>query len=238
MSQHKIWDYFQNEGVASFFDAEPRQRFLAGRLGIHLPPHSRVLNIGIGGGTLEQLLYRRSFLVSALDPNRSAVERLRSKGIDARVGFAEELPFHDREFDAVIASEVLEHLDDDELARTLAEIHRVLKAGALFIGTVPFNERLADGLTVCPNCGHQYHRWGHRRSFTKPGFKDALCERFRCGRIEIRSFVSWGGGFRRQLKSMGKWILGRIGEPIASPHLYFECRRPVQLASEKSNASR
>ncbi len=45
------------------------------------------------------------------------------------------LPFADDTFDCVIISEVLEHLHDDDAA--LAEIHRIMKPGALLAASVP-----------------------------------------------------------------------------------------------------
>ncbi|MDP3383468.1 MAG: class I SAM-dependent methyltransferase, partial [Phenylobacterium sp.] len=50
-------------------------------------------------------------------------------------GDAYRLPFADGTFDAVICSEVLEHLDNYFAA--LAEIRRVLKPGGVFAPTVP-----------------------------------------------------------------------------------------------------
>ncbi len=45
------------------------------------------------------------------------------------------LPFRDAFFDRIIASEILEHIEDDEKA--ISEIYRVLKPGGLVIVTVP-----------------------------------------------------------------------------------------------------
>ena len=45
------------------------------------------------------------------------------------------LPFADGDFDRVITSEVLEHIQDDVAA--IAELHRVLKPGGTFAATVP-----------------------------------------------------------------------------------------------------
>jgi len=224
MSQEKIWDYFQNEGVNAFADATPRYDFLAKRIAGSLTMGACVLNIGAGSGHFELLLKRMGFVVSTLDPSERAIERLRQEGIDGRVGFAEQLPFDVGTFDAVIASEVLEHLDEKQCELALSEIARVLRADGLFIGTVPFNEKLADGTTVCPECGHRFHRWGHRRTFASEGLASLLGSRFRIGSISTRSFVPWGGGLRRFLKSLSRWILGRMGEQAAVPHLYFECR--------------
>jgi SAM-dependent methyltransferase len=50
-------------------------------------------------------------------------------------GDATRLPFADASFDAVIASEVLEHVPDD--ASALAELVRVLRPGGAFAATVP-----------------------------------------------------------------------------------------------------
>lgn len=228
MSQEKIWEYFQNEGVDSFDDARPRYAYLARRIGRVLPAGSRILNIGTGSGMLELLLQGAGYAVSAVDPSEAAIARLRDRGVDAHVAFAERLPFDDAVFDAVVASEVLEHLEAAQGELALAQVRRVLRTGGRFIGTVPFNERLADGRAVCPHCGELFHRWGHRRSFTRDELAMLLASRFEEVRLCTRAFVSWRGGMRHSVKSAVRWLLGRIGEPIASPHLYFECRAPAR----------
>lgn len=224
MGQERIWEYFQNEGVASFADAVPRYKFLVKRLTAALPQGSRVLNIGAGSGQLERMLSQRGFAVSALDPGESVIRRLVGDGIDGHVGSAERMPFDKDLFDAVVASEVLEHLDPAQCELALAEIQRVLKEGGLFLGTVPFNEKLAGSQTVCPECGHHFHRWGHRQAFDRAGLDRLLGSRFSVRSLSTRTFVIWGGGASRLLKSLAKSVLARIGEPIADPHLYFECR--------------
>jgi SAM-dependent methyltransferase len=224
MGQERIWEYFQNEGVASFADAVPRYEFLARRLSAALPRGAKVLNIGAGSGQLERMLQHRAFAVSALDPGEAVIRRLASDGVDGRVGSAERLPFASGSFDAVVASEVLEHLDPAQCELAVAEIQRVLKDGGLFLGTVPFNEQLEGSRTVCPECGHQFHRWGHRQAFDRAGLERLLGSRFSVRSLSTRTFVAWRGGVRRLLKSLAKWVLARAGEPIADPHLYFECR--------------
>jgi SAM-dependent methyltransferase len=87
-------------------------------------------------------------------------------GERAQTGFAQDLPFADRRFDAVIMSEVLEHLDDDTIQAALREVSRVLKPQGRFIGTVPADEDLLESRVMCPHCGETFHRWGHVQSFT------------------------------------------------------------------------
>lgn len=52
------------------------------------------------------------------------------------VGFADRLPFADRSFDTVLATEVLEHVEDAE--RAVADICRVLVPGGHAVITVPY----------------------------------------------------------------------------------------------------
>jgi SAM-dependent methyltransferase len=81
-------------------------------------------------------------------------------------GDALALPFPDNTFDRVIASEVLEHVSDDQ--RSLEEIFRVLKPGGTLAATVP--SWLPE--QVCWALSDEYHapfvEGGHVRIFTEP----------------------------------------------------------------------
>jgi SAM-dependent methyltransferase len=164
--QDRLWDHFQNEGVANFDDAVPRLRFLflqARRLNRGKCP--TVLNIGIGNGWLERTCRDAGWNVHSVDPNERAVARLRDEGIAADTGAIADIPRETSMFDMVFCSEVLEHLDDPNLTGGLAEIHRTLKPNGRLLGTVPFDEDLSQNMILCPHCGERFHRWGHRQSF-------------------------------------------------------------------------
>ena len=66
-------------------------------------------------------------------------------------GDARRLPFADGSFDRVIASEVMEHIDDDDTA--MAELTRVLRPGGTIAVTIPslFPEK------VCWSLSEDYH---------------------------------------------------------------------------------
>jgi SAM-dependent methyltransferase len=166
MDQTKIWDYFQNESDAgdTFAGARSRYEFLAR----HIAPGMSVLNVGVGRGGLEAILLTKGAVVSCLDPSEKSIENLRelfSLGDRARVGFSQRMPFADRQFDVVVMSEVIEHLNDEVLRSTLSEVLRVLKSGGRFIGTVPADENLLANQVMCPHCGELFHRWGHIQIF-------------------------------------------------------------------------
>lgn len=95
-------------------------------------PGQRVLDVGCGAGALTErlaaLLGRNS--VCAVDPAPDAVSvtRRRLPGIDVRVAPAEELPFPDAEFDAVLAQLVVSFMSDPVAGAR--EMSRVAKPGA------------------------------------------------------------------------------------------------------------
>jgi ubiquinone/menaquinone biosynthesis C-methylase UbiE len=72
--------------------------------------------------------------VVGIDPDPLALARAQRKarglsGIRFERAYAQELPFADGEFDRVLSSMMLHHLDDDVKAGAAAEIHRVLRPG-------------------------------------------------------------------------------------------------------------
>ena len=149
LSQDVIWDYFQNEGIERFAGSLARLRFIARRF----EPNTRVLNIGIGAGFFEKEALARSIEVHSWDPNACAVQQVKEQLEEAgraKVGYFQETPWPDGFVDGVVMSDVLEHLADDTLGQTLAEVHRVLRAGGRFCGTVLARERLHEPVVVCP----------------------------------------------------------------------------------------
>jgi len=69
------------------------------------------------------------------DISHDAVAAARSRGLDARHGELEAIPFDDQSFDLVSLRHVLEHTAYPE--RALAEVRRVLRPGGLALIAVP-----------------------------------------------------------------------------------------------------
>jgi SAM-dependent methyltransferase len=105
------------------------------------PP--RVLEVGGGEGELaERIRGELGAEVIAVDQSERMVEIQRSKGIDARVGDVQELPFADGELDVVVAAWMLYHVPD--LDRALAEIARVLKPGGRLVAVTNAIDHLQE----------------------------------------------------------------------------------------------
>jgi ubiquinone/menaquinone biosynthesis C-methylase UbiE len=115
--------------------AEPLVR----RMRPYLPEGQvRILEVGCGTGGISVYLASQGYRVSAVDREQYDPEALRAtrdysraQGIALNVYLADaaELPFATGTFEAVVCSNVVEHLDDPQAA--LAEMHRVLVPGGV-----------------------------------------------------------------------------------------------------------
>jgi len=234
MEQQRIWAHFQGQGAGAFKHAAGRYAAMAAEVHRRRKDSGgRVLNIGIGSGELERLLAQKGWLVSSLDPDEAAVAAMVSAGFDAHSGWAQAMPFPNDSFDVVVASEVLEHIEAPTRASVLTEVARVLVPGGWFIGSVPYREHLSDLEVICPACANVFHRWGHVESFDLAKLQAELAAHFEDVRCVRRSFVDWARTRSPTglVKAAAQALLGRLGEPIASPSLAFAARLPAALCA-------
>jgi ubiquinone/menaquinone biosynthesis C-methylase UbiE len=105
-----------------------------------LRPTDRVFDLGCGTGTLAVLIKKRfpQVEIVALDPDPKALARARKKAarealaIQFDRGFGDQLPYPAASFDRAFSSLMFHHLPSEEKAKTLREVHRVLKPGGEF----------------------------------------------------------------------------------------------------------
>jgi SAM-dependent methyltransferase len=103
----------------------------------------RVIEVGGGEGELAQrLVDELGVEVVGIDQSEAMVEIQRSKGIDARAGDVQALPFDDGEFDAAVAAWMLYHVPD--LDRGLAELARVLVPGGILVAVTNAIDHLEE----------------------------------------------------------------------------------------------
>lgn len=167
-SDEKLWDHHQVENVGYFEAGHARQDLLFREIKKRIREKERILEIGFGDGYLLRRLSRR-YRCSGADISEKNVLQMKSQGnksVDFKtVGVDGSLPYPDASFGAFVASEVLEHMEDGELIRCVAEIRRVLKKGGLAFLTFPAKENLKNNECFCPHCGTVFHKWGHKQSW-------------------------------------------------------------------------
>lgn len=93
-------------------------------------------------------------------------------------------------FDLVIATEVIEHLNDNELNTIIQEIHRITKPNGFIFITTPYQENLETEKTICPECGCIFHRWQHLRSWSTDTLIKTI-ESYHFKTIECKN-IQWG----------------------------------------------
>jgi SAM-dependent methyltransferase len=115
-----------------------RRRLFAGEIAaLGLPADARILDIGTSTGTnlrmLNELGYRR---VTGLDLSEEAIRYCEAKGLGpVRQGDICALPFEAASFDLILATDIIEHVEDDGAA--LREVERTLTARGKLLLTVP-----------------------------------------------------------------------------------------------------
>lgn len=144
-----------------------------------------ILDAGCGNGAVTRRLIDRWDVV-ACDFSEAAVQQLR--GVRALLADLAGLPFADRAFDLVLASDVIEHVPDGLYQAALAEIARV--AGRYVLLAVPHREILAAAEVHCPHCGHRYHAHLHQRSYDVDGMDRVFGPEFGIRRV-LRSGPRW-----------------------------------------------
>jgi SAM-dependent methyltransferase len=132
---------------------------------------SSVLDIGCGDGGLLSKLDGRVQRVVGIDMDDSLLEQARrvAPGAELVHQSAEQLPFDEGQFDAVVLSDVLEHVGQELQQGVISEARRVLKPGGLLILTVPHTGWTAflDPMDVKRRLPRPY-RWYMRRSGYEP----------------------------------------------------------------------
>jgi len=102
-----------------------------------IPLDANVVDVGTGTGAnlrlLKQMGYER---VTGIDPSEDAARWCAEKGLgNVRAGDIRALPLADASVDLLLATDVIEHVAEDEQA--VAEICRVLRPGGTALITVP-----------------------------------------------------------------------------------------------------
>jgi ubiquinone/menaquinone biosynthesis C-methylase UbiE len=151
-SPPETWDAFFNEFYLRAYADDERdadadaQAQAAARLAA-CPPGGELLDVPCGYGRHAIALARAGYRVVGVDRSRTLLAEARRRAGDGSPTLVEadyrELPFEDESFDAALnLFTSLGFLGDDEDARALAEIRRVLRPGARLVVEIMHRDRL------------------------------------------------------------------------------------------------
>lgn len=163
------WDYFrERRGATTWMFGKHAGRWVTQRADRELKlSGKRVLDFRCGTGDLLFHLFGRGIAVQSVEPSAKAAaqteERFRNEPLLRGVSTSSE-ELLDGSFDVVLMVEVIEHLLDDDVAPTLAEVKRLLAPGGAVFATAPNSEDLTSTSMRCPDCGGIFHQYQHLRS--------------------------------------------------------------------------
>lgn len=114
----------------------------------------KVLDVGAGSGALIKRI-----------PNSVGVDLVARQEVNVLKGNVTNLEFEDNSFDTIFATEILEHLSDNDLRKATNELYRILKPKGNLIVTTPYKEDLEKARVRCPHCKKRFHPKIHLQSF-------------------------------------------------------------------------
>lgn len=197
--------YYEQEDVWKKINVRTEKRLKAT---LQLIPKDiqSILDIGCGDGRFTNELDGFKSVIG-LDISKTALKKIRHKKI---LGKCDMLPFHDNIFDLVIATELLEHLNNNIYNKTIKELQRVTKKYILI--SVPYKQKPYVTYVKCKNCGSEYSPISHQRYFNKHIVKNI----FKNTKKKIQLI-----GTKRSTPIITP-ILKRIGQKIFGNYLEFE----------------
>lgn len=165
----------------------------------------RVLNAGCGSGELSCLLAAAGHQVVGIDPGAEYIALARERAGD-RFPDSEFVVSSIEEyagpggFDAVISTDVLEHIEDDR--RAFAKMAELLRPGGLMLIAVPAGQWLF---------GYHDEQLGHFRRYSKRTLRNLVS-----GACEVQKLRYFGGTLIPVCLAFSKWMrkpypVGKVG---------------------------
>ncbi len=196
---------------------------------------SSLLDAGCGSGIFLNALSNNRPAIRTMGFDRSEAA-LKYVNVEKRIGDITAINFPDSSFDCVSCLEVLEHLPVAVYENALNELCRVAKKYILI--SVPFEERLEEGMNRCPNCLSTFNVDLHLRSFSKKDIEQLLQKQgFRCLSHQLlHKIEDFKGRFLYQKVFFSNYI-NKWRSPICPICGFSNDKFSIQFSSGQSNTS-
>ena len=158
------FDYFEEREGATKHDERRVREYIISKVPKDV---KSILDVGCGSGWVAEHFAKKGVKVHSLDisvtnPSK-AMQLYPSKRHFGIVADSFRLPFADKSFDCVIASEIIEHVVNP--AEFIKEVFRIVRKGGRLIITTPYKEKLIYYL--CVHCNKKTPVHAHLHSFNE-----------------------------------------------------------------------
>ncbi|MBM3403516.1 MAG: class I SAM-dependent methyltransferase [Bacteroidetes bacterium] len=152
-----------------------------------------IIDVGCGNGVITNELSRK-FEIVGVDRSEKALSYVKTAKL---LSDSNAIPLPDQSFDMVFSSELLEHLEEESLKKTITELKRLTRKYLLV--TVPNAENPDKLMIQCPACHFIFNRPNHLRSFRLSDFKSLF------GEFEILKHELFGKRVRYYNPKLLEW---------------------------------
>ncbi len=129
-----------------------RLDFIKKNLAEFIPTNGSVLDVGCGNGIISLNLGKEGYAVDGIDMSEKSIENAKKKNPFANVSFsvmdAETMRASGKRYDAIVCSEVLEHLHQP--SNLLRELFHILQDKGILLVTVPNGKGPRESLVTKP----------------------------------------------------------------------------------------
>jgi len=205
-----LWDFHQDENREHLKDSYPRQDMLFKKILRLMSKWGTILELGFWDGYLLNRLTKAWFDCIGQDISEKNIELTKKQWGNNNVNYLlwkldSKIIALDQSVKAIIASEVLEHMTDDELHEITNEMYRALPKWWYCILTFPARENLSANSCSCPNCWEIFHKWGHKQVWTEEKIRSTFKQFSKINTSEFVSRTKW-----TDLKSIVLWCMKAI----------------------------
>jgi SAM-dependent methyltransferase len=175
---------------------------------VKVRPPARVLDAGCGWGVTLDHLERRGYHVAGLDISKQALRRLDQPDRELiEADLTQELPStRSKQFDAVLALDVIEHLDDDQSA--VSRLAQLTKPGGVTILSVPALPELYSEFDAVQ---------GHRRRYLPETLRQTCAD----SDLKIERVLWWGSWMVPLLRRQRKHKRAQPGASAAETYRQY-----------------
>jgi SAM-dependent methyltransferase len=174
----------------------------------------QILDLGCGDGFLSCMLAEMGHTVDAMDISDERLKKFKDKAVKLGIvqisGSVFEYPFP-KNYNIVIMSEVLEHLED--YVSILKKANSILRPGGRLIIAVPYKEKIKT--CKCPYCLKEFNFYGHIHSFDESRFNiiaDELDSRI----INIKTLNNKLSAYFSKYSPVKSYLLYKMSDRIFS----------------------